>query len=75
MVREEVAPRHKTISRKHLINSLLTGLLIGTLIGAPIGWFVHRFYSQQKLAQYLLCRERNLNQPAAVIDNLCGTLY
>jgi F0F1-type ATP synthase assembly protein I len=67
--------RENTIKRKHLINSLITGLIIGAIAGAPIGWFAHRFYYQQRLAEILLCRENNRNQPAAVVDSICGSRF
>jgi F0F1-type ATP synthase assembly protein I len=63
------------IKRKHLVYSLITGLILGTILGAPIGWFAHRFYYQQRLADILLCREQNINQPAAVVDSICGRRF
>lgn len=63
------------IKRKHLFYSLITGLAIGTILGTPIGWFTNQFYSQQRLAQTLLCRERNRDKPAAIVDSLCGKAY
>lgn len=76
-----VEPNHVTqknsnrIKRKHLISSLATGLVIGIIAGTPIGWFANQFYSQQRLAQTLLCRERNRNKPAVIVDSLCGRAY
>lgn len=77
MVQHEHITRaeHNKITRKNLISSLLTGLFIGLIGGIPIGWFVHQFYAQQRLAQILLCHERNRSQPAAVVDSICGKLY
>jgi len=63
------------IKRKHLIYSLATGLAIGIIAGTPIGWFANQFYSQQRLAQNLLCRERNRDKPAVIVDSLCGKAY
>ncbi len=75
MLRQEPVRSETTITRKNLINSLITGLFIGTLIGAPIGWFVHQFYYQQKLARYLVCQQQNANQPAAVVETVCGPRF
>jgi hypothetical protein len=75
MLRQESVHSQKTITRKNLVNSLITGLFLGTLIGAPIGWFVHQFYYQQQLAKYLVCREQNLNQPTAVVESICGSRF
>jgi hypothetical protein len=63
------------ITRKNLVSSLLTGLAVGLIGGIPIGWLTHQFYSQQRLAQILLCHERNRSQPAAIVDSICGKLY
>lgn len=73
MLRQDAVTNQKTITRKNLINSLITGLFLGTLIGSPIGWFLHQFYYQQQLAKYLVCREQNLNQPTAVVESICGS--
>jgi hypothetical protein len=75
MLRQDAPVRGNNIKRKHLIYSLITGLIIGTIAGTPIGWFAHQYYYQQRLAQILLCRERNINQPAAVVDSICGRAY
>lgn len=64
-----------SIKRKHLISSLITGFLIGTVAGTPIGWFAHRFYYQQRLAQILVCREQNNNKSAAAVDSICGSRF
>ncbi len=66
---------HNEITRKNLISSLATGLAIGIVAGIPIGWFVHQVYAQQRLAQILLCHERNRSQPAAVVESICGARY
>jgi len=63
------------ITRKHLMYSLATGLAIGVVAGTPIGWFANQFYAQQRLAQTLLCRERNREKPAVMVDSLCGRTY
>ena len=66
---------HNEITRRNLISSLATGLAIGLVAGIPIGWFVHQVYAQQRLAQILLCHEKNRNKPEAIVDSICGTLY
>lgn len=66
---------HNRITRKNLVYSLATGLAIGVVAGIPLGWVIHQFYTQQRLAQVLLCHERNRNQPAAVVDSICGRMY
>lgn len=75
MLNEDTVATKNKVARKHLFSSLVTGLIIGIIAGAPLGWFTHRFYYQQRLAQILLCRENHRNQPAAVVDSECGTLY
>jgi hypothetical protein len=55
--------------------SLATGLAIGVVAGTPIGWFANQFYAQQRLAQTLLCRERNRDKPAVLVDSICGKTY
>lgn len=75
MLRQDTIQRGNTIKRKHLVYSLITGLILGTILGMPIGWFIHRFYYQQNLARILLCREQNRNQPAAVVDSICGRAF
>jgi hypothetical protein len=63
------------ITRKNLISSLATGLAIGIVAGIPLGWVIHQFYSQQRLAQVLLCHERHRNQSEAVVNSICGPMY
>lgn len=77
MVKQVGVPRTESerIKRKHLIYSLATGLGVGIILGTPIGWFANQFYSQQRLAQNLLCRERNRDKPAVIVDSLCGKTY
>lgn len=74
MYTQEISPKN-SIKRKHLISSLITGLIIGAVVGAPIGWFAHRFYFQQRFSQYLLCREQNRDQSAAVVESRCGIAF
>ncbi len=75
MVTKTTATRTNTIKRKHLVYSLITGLIIGAIAGTPLGWIAHRYYYQQRLAQFLLCREQNRNQPAAYVDSICGRSF
>ncbi|MBD2040213.1 hypothetical protein [Microcoleus sp. FACHB-672] len=62
-------------SRKNLINSLLTGLIVGIIAGAPLGWFVHQYYAEQRLAQILICREKHRNQPEERVLAICGSRF
>lgn len=77
MVQHEHTTRaeHNEITRKNLIYSLATGLAIGIVIGIPLGWVIHQFYAQQRLAQVLLCHERHRNKPEAVVNSICGSMY
>ncbi|HEY9902310.1 MAG TPA: hypothetical protein V6D43_07750 [Candidatus Sericytochromatia bacterium] len=77
MVQQEHISRaeHNKITRKNLISSLATGLAIGLVGGIPIGWVVHQVYAQQRLAQILLCHEKNRNKPEAIVESICGTRY
>ncbi len=68
--------REKTITRNNLIQSLITGTILGALVlGAPLGWFAHRFYSEQRLAKVLICREKNQDKPVSVVDSICGSWF
>lgn len=61
------------IRRRDLLNSLLIGIALGTiLIGAPLGWFAHRFYAQQRMAQVLLCRQQNFGLTETQLQARCG---
>ncbi|MBD1938382.1 hypothetical protein H6F73_13825 [Microcoleus sp. FACHB-68] len=71
----ETRVNENNIRRKDLITSLLTGLIIGAIAGAPIGWFVHQYYAEQRLAQILICREKNRNQPEATVQQICGSRF
>ncbi len=66
---------HNKITRKNLISSLATGLAIGIVAGIPIGWVIHQFYAQQRLAQVLLCHDKYRNQPEAIVNARCGPRY
>ena len=48
----------KPIARKHLVWSLITGLAVGAIAGAPLGWMANGYYTEQRLAQILICREK-----------------
>ena len=63
------------ISRKNLISSLLTGLVIGLIGGVPLGWIAHQIYAEQRLAQVLICREKNRNLPEVQLQSLCGSRF
>ncbi|MEG4022620.1 MULTISPECIES: hypothetical protein [unclassified Microcoleus] len=63
------------IARKHLIWSLITGLAVGAIAGAPIGWMANGYYSEQRLAQILICREKNRDQPVAIVESRCGSRF
>lgn len=73
-----VAPEHdhherEQIRRRDLLNSLLIGVVLGTLLlGAPLGWFAHRFYVQQRMAQVLLCRQQNFGLSENQLQARCG---
>lgn len=67
--------QQKSIARKHLVFSLIIGIAVGAIAGAPIGWIAHRFYSEQRLAQMLICREKNRDKPVAVVESICGSTF
>jgi len=67
--------KHDTITRKHLIYSLITGLGIGVIAGAPIGWYVHQFYAEQRLADTLICQEKHKNLPEVQVRAICGSRF
>lgn len=64
-----------TITRKNLVNSLLTGLVIGIIAGFPLGWATNQYFVEQRLAENLICREKNRDQPEAVIQSICGSRF
>lgn len=64
-----------TITRKNLVNSLITGLIIGLIAGLPIGWVANQYFVDQRLAENLICREKNRNQPEAVVQSICGSRF
>lgn len=64
-----------TITRKNLVNSLLTGLVIGIVAGLPLGWVANQYFVEQRLAENLICREKNRDQPEAVIQSICGSRF
>ncbi len=64
-----------TITRKNLVNSLLTGLVIGIIAGLPLGWAANQYFVEQRLAENLICREKNRDQPEAVIQSICGSRF
>lgn len=64
-----------TISRKNLVNSLITGLIIGLIAGLPLGWVANQYFVERRLAENLICREKNRNQPEAVVQAICGSRF
>lgn len=64
-----------SITRKNLINSLITGLFIGLIAGIPLGWIANQYFVEQRLAENLICREKNRNQPEAVVQSICGSRF
>lgn len=78
MKHSTVAPDHahlerERIRRRDLLNSLLIGVALGTIIlGVPLGWFAHRLYAQQRMAQVLLCRQQNFGLPENQLQTRCG---
>ena len=63
------------INRKNLVVSLITGLVVGIIAGAPIGWIAHQLYAERRLAEVLICREKNTNVPEAQLQSLCGSRF
>ena len=64
-----------TITRKNLVSSLIIGLIVGLLAGLPLGWIAHRFYAEQRLADVLICREKNRDLPEVQLQSLCGSRF
>ena len=67
--------KQNAVSRKNLVYSLITGLVIGAIAGTPLGWLAHQFYAEQRLSQTLICREKNRNQPEAIVQSMCGSRF
>lgn len=67
--------RHNTITRKNLVSSLMIGLIIGLLAGLPLGWIAHQLYAEQRLADVLVCREKNRNLPEVQVQSICGSRF
>ncbi|MEG4247342.1 hypothetical protein [Microcoleus sp. Pol10D4] len=63
------------IARKHLVWSLITGLAVGAIAGAPLGWMANGSFSDQRSAQSILCREKNRDQPVAIVEARCGSRF
>ncbi|MEG3845862.1 hypothetical protein QT971_24500 [Microcoleus sp. herbarium19] len=63
------------IARKHLVWSLITGIAVGAIAGAPLGWMANGYYSEQRLAQILICREKNKDKPVATVESICGSRF
>ncbi len=67
--------RQNTITRKNLVSSLMIGLIVGILAGVPLGWIAHQFYAERRLADVLVCREKNRNLPEVQVQSLCGSRF
>ena len=65
----------ESIARKHLVLSLITGIAVGAIAGAPIGWIANGYYTEQRLAQILICREKNRDKPVAIVESICGSRF
>ena len=65
----------QSIARKHLVLSLITGIAAGAIAGAPIGWMANGYYTEQRLAQILICREKNRDKPVAIVESICGSRF
>lgn len=63
------------ITRKNLVYSLITGLIIGISAGAPLGWMAHQFYAERRLAEVLICREKNKDLPENQLQSVCGSRF
>lgn len=63
------------ITRKNLVYSLITGLIVGIIAGVPLGWLAHQFYAERRLAEVLICREKNRNLPEAQLQSVCGSRF
>ncbi|MBE9164338.1 MULTISPECIES: hypothetical protein [Microcoleaceae] len=67
--------QQKPIARKHLVLSLITGLAVGAIAGAALGWIANGYYTEQRLAQILICREKNRDKPVAIVESICGSRF
>ncbi len=67
--------RQNTITRKNLVSSLIIGLIVGLLAGLPLGWLAHQFYAERRLADVLVCREKNRNLPEVQVQAICGSRF
>ncbi len=67
--------QQKPIARKHLVLSLIVGIAVGAIAGAPIGWMANGYYTEQRLAQILICREKNKDKPVAIVESICGSRF
>ncbi|MBD1886491.1 hypothetical protein [Microcoleus vaginatus] len=63
------------IARKHLVWSLITGLAVGAIAGAPLGWMANGKYSEQRLAEFIICQEKNRDKPVAMVESICGSRF
>ena len=63
------------IARKHLVWSLITGLAVGAIAGAPLGWIANGKYSDQRLAEFIVCERKNRDKPVAMVESICGPQF
>ncbi len=63
------------IARKHLVWSLITGLAVGAIAGAPLGWMANGKDSDQRLAEFIICQEKNRDKPVAMVESICGSRF
>lgn len=63
------------IARKHLVLSLITGIAVGAIAGAPLGWMANGKYSEQRMAESIVCREKNRDKPVAMVESICGPRF
>ncbi|WP_445172448.1 hypothetical protein [Microcoleus sp.] len=63
------------IARKHLVWSLITGLGVGAIAGAPLGWMANGYFSDQRMVQSMICRDKNRDKPVAMVESICGSRF
>ncbi|MEG4987403.1 hypothetical protein QUB08_16785 [Microcoleus sp. BR0-C5] len=63
------------IARKHLVWSLITGLAVGAIAGAPLGWMANGEFSEQRMAKFIVCQQKNRDKPVAMVESICGSQF
>ena len=43
--------------------------------GAPLGWMANGKYSEQRMAESIICREKNRDKPVAMVESICGSQF